>query len=356
MHRVGRRGAGDSPQWAAIAVAVLVVVALLVLAVLFARSITARLASARLIDRATTIAKSADVDVVAVDKAVRAPIDEHSRETKALAAKRIGPARVKLEAGRRPDASGHTSPSTTTSASRRFCCERRPIARLEMLKLAEPILTTRRPGRLCGRRPLVRVGPPRRGQGAEPRRRRAVQQAHEAFGRAVEPAARAGPLPARLGERRLRSRPARPFPHWTCVRTSTYVATLKQLNSLARQSNTAWLKGKTADANVITTRYNILEKQALEQAAKVPASPNKAITEAYNGRRAATWRPTSSRGRRRPKPTRGFESTSGSEALEGQSAEGRSETVSANQFWSGWWWPALTAALGFIYTWLLLRQ
>jgi hypothetical protein len=25
-------------------------------------------------------------------------------------------------------------------------------------------------------------------------------------------------------------------------------------------------------------------------------------------------------------------------------------------FWSGWWWPALTAALGFVYTWLLLRQ
>jgi hypothetical protein len=28
----------------------------------------------------------------------------------------------------------------------------------------------------------------------------------------------------------------------------------------------------------------------------------------------------------------------------------------SDQFWSGWWWPALTAALGFVYTWLLLRQ
>ena len=25
-------------------------------------------------------------------------------------------------------------------------------------------------------------------------------------------------------------------------------------------------------------------------------------------------------------------------------------------FWSGWWWPALTAILGFVYTWLLFRQ
>jgi hypothetical protein len=30
--------------------------------------------------------------------------------------------------------------------------------------------------------------------------------------------------------------------------------------------------------------------------------------------------------------------------------------VTADQFWSGWWWPALTAALGFVYTWLLFRQ
>src|SRR5512139_2473994 len=30
--------------------------------------------------------------------------------------------------------------------------------------------------------------------------------------------------------------------------------------------------------------------------------------------------------------------------------------MTADQFWSGWWWPALTAALGFVYTWLLLRQ
>lgn len=28
----------------------------------------------------------------------------------------------------------------------------------------------------------------------------------------------------------------------------------------------------------------------------------------------------------------------------------------SEQFWSGWWWPAMTALLGFVYTWLLLRQ
>jgi hypothetical protein len=38
----------------------------------------------------------------------------------------------------------------------------------------------------------------------------------------------------------------------------------------------------------------------------------------------------------------------------GRDAEGRS--VMSDQFWSGWWWPALTAALGFVYTALLLRQ
>lgn len=30
--------------------------------------------------------------------------------------------------------------------------------------------------------------------------------------------------------------------------------------------------------------------------------------------------------------------------------------MSSAEFWSGWWWPALTAALGFVYTALLFRQ
>ncbi len=30
--------------------------------------------------------------------------------------------------------------------------------------------------------------------------------------------------------------------------------------------------------------------------------------------------------------------------------------MSAIEFWSGWWWPALTAVLGFIFTWLVFRQ
>jgi hypothetical protein len=30
--------------------------------------------------------------------------------------------------------------------------------------------------------------------------------------------------------------------------------------------------------------------------------------------------------------------------------------VSSAQFWSGWWWPAMTAALGFVFTWLVFAQ
>lgn len=30
--------------------------------------------------------------------------------------------------------------------------------------------------------------------------------------------------------------------------------------------------------------------------------------------------------------------------------------MSGTEFWSGWWWPAATAAFGFVYTALLLRQ
>jgi hypothetical protein len=30
--------------------------------------------------------------------------------------------------------------------------------------------------------------------------------------------------------------------------------------------------------------------------------------------------------------------------------------MSAAQFWSGWWWPAATAVLGFVFTWLVFAQ
>ena len=34
----------------------------------------------------------------------------------------------------------------------------------------------------------------------------------------------------------------------------------------------------------------------------------------------------------------------------------RGRLVSAGEFWSGWWWPAATAALGFVFTWLVFAQ
>ena len=30
--------------------------------------------------------------------------------------------------------------------------------------------------------------------------------------------------------------------------------------------------------------------------------------------------------------------------------------MTAMEFWSGWWWPAMTAILGFVFTWLVLSQ
>ena len=30
--------------------------------------------------------------------------------------------------------------------------------------------------------------------------------------------------------------------------------------------------------------------------------------------------------------------------------------MTGQEFWSGWWWPAMTALLGFVFTWLVFRQ
>jgi microcompartment protein CcmL/EutN len=268
------------PRWIRIIAVVLVVVAVIVLGVLFIRSITARLASARKIDSATVIAKKVDGDVVAIDQAVRSPIDEQSAETKTLAARRIPRARAQLK---QVVALADQAYEDLNDDEREAAVLLRATAaaRLEMLALAEPILkadaqaATAADDLTSGWDQLVAAKGLSKNAAAQYNKltKPAVTQSSKLLGQARSKLASASAdFEAAAGA----------FPSLDAKPYLTYIATLRQLNSLAIQSNQAWLKGQTAQANVFTTRYNILEKQALEQASALPSSPNKAIAEAYD--------------------------------------------------------------------------
>jgi hypothetical protein len=267
-------------RWASgIAVGV-VIVAVVVLGVLFARSITARLASARKIDQATELAKSADTDIVAIDLAVRAPIDETSTETKALAAKRIAKARGDL---RRVVVLTDEAYRALNDDEREqaVLIKATAEARLEMLDLAEPILTA--DGRAAAASGSLTSGWDRLVNAKALSRDAAAQ-----YNKLTKGSVGASTRLLRKVRSQLSSASAdfeaaqSEFPSLDTAAYLAYIGTLRQLNSLAIQSNTAWLKGQTAQANVFTTRYNILEKTALEQAKALPVSPSAAIAAAYD--------------------------------------------------------------------------
>ncbi len=268
------------PNWSAVLVVGLVAVVLLVLGVLFVRSITARLDAARVLDKATAVAKTVDADVVAIDRAVRAPIDEQSAETKALAAKRIARARTQLEqvVALTDKAYGALNDDEREQA---LLLRATADARLEMLALAQPILTA--DAQAASAADDLTAGWDRL-VSAKSRSKDAAAQ----YNRLTKPAVTLSNRLLLQVRSQLTSANAdfkaagEAFPSLDTKPYLTYIGSLLKLNSLAMQSNRSWLKGQTAQANVLTTRYNLLEKQALKEAAELPASPNKAIADAYD--------------------------------------------------------------------------
>ncbi len=266
-------------RWLAVSTAVLVILAVVVLAVLFGRSIAARLDAARLVDRATVIATGVDRDVVAVDRAVGAPVDETSSEGKALALKRIPVARAKLQQVVTLTDEAY-QPLNDDEREQTLLLKQTAVARLKMLELAEPILATDADASEAAT--ALSTGWDRL-LAAKKLSRDAASQ----YNRLTKPAVAASNRLLAAARSQLTSATAgfeaagRAFPALDVKPYLAYAATLKELNALAIQSNRAWLKGQTAQANAITARYNRLERQAAREAARLPESPNAAITKAY---------------------------------------------------------------------------
>ncbi len=60
-----------------------------------------------------------------------------------------------------------------------------------------------------------------------------------------------------------------------------YIDTRISMNQLSQQSDAAWLRNETAQANEIIARYNALDQTGIAQAKGLPASPEAAIADAY---------------------------------------------------------------------------
>ncbi len=62
-----------------------------------------------------------------------------------------------------------------------------------------------------------------------------------------------------------------------------YVDARIRLNGLSQKSDSAWLKGNVKSANSVAKTYNTEDKQAIALAKQLPASPDQAIADAYEG-------------------------------------------------------------------------
>ncbi len=71
------------------------------------------------------------------------------------------------------------------------------------------------------------------------------------------------------------------FPEAGFERYIAYVDLRIQLNGLSQRSDTDWLAGRLEQANVTIATYNDLDARAVAAAKELPASPEKAIADAY---------------------------------------------------------------------------
>lgn len=71
------------------------------------------------------------------------------------------------------------------------------------------------------------------------------------------------------------------FPQAPFEQYVAYIETRIELNKLSQQSDAAWLGGDIAKANSIIATYNVADKRAVSLAGKLPETPQKAISGAF---------------------------------------------------------------------------
>lgn len=252
-------------------------------------SFNRRLDAARNADTATILIEKADKVVVEVDKVIRSEITSNLAEPARMAAGKVPAATASLErAIELLDATG--GPTTLDQEKRTDLLKRAAVARLEMMKQAPTILRLNQGA-------AEALTPARQGWdavvAADKKSDEAVAEYNRLTKRGVS---RSNELNKQVstdlaGARTYFEQAERLFPEGAFETYIAYIDARIGLNSLSRQSDSAWLKGDTDKANSLTTSYNSQDAEAIRLAKALPATPEKAIADAFE---AAAQRPMES--------------------------------------------------------------
>lgn len=277
--RARRRGDGDNRGvWIGIAIVGVAVLALL--AYMAYGTINARMAAAKKYDDARVLIEDADSTVVQVDVVVRSRITTPGlSEDASAAAQRIAPARQGLEQATELLEAGQED-RTDDEQEQAVLLKATAAARLAMLAEAEKILP-------LNVKAADALAPASAGWAAVLEAKRLSDSAVASYNKLTKPGVtRSNQLNKQAATKLAAAKKSfqaaeKAFPEADFAPYLTYIETRLRLNKLSQQSDIAWLKGDPAGANAVIKTYNAEDKKAVEQAKKLPVSPDAVIAAAY---------------------------------------------------------------------------
>lgn len=262
-------------------VAALVTLALVLACVPFGwKAVVERLGATRKVDQAYALAKSADAAVIEMDTVIGAAIETDTANRAAAIAKRLPGARADFE--QVTALIDEAWPALNDDERKQAALLKDAVsARLDMIDAGTPLVKANEQAALA-------LAPLRTGWDALLQAQRLSGLAAAQYNKLTKTSVQAsdGYL-AQVAEKIATAKSSvteagGAFSALDVKGYLAYVGLRERLLDLAKQSNAAFLKGDPAGANAISNQYNALDKQAAATAAKLPASPDKAVALAFD--------------------------------------------------------------------------
>lgn len=244
------------------------------------KAVVERLKATRKVDQAYALAKSADSAVIEMDTVIGATIETDTANRAAAIAKRLPGARADLE--QVTALIGEAWPALNDDERKQSALLKEAVsARLAMIDAGTPLVKANEKAALA-------LGPLRSGWDALLEAQRLSALAATQYNKLTKTSVQAsdGYL-AQVAEKLATAKAditeaGGAFSALDVAGYLSYVSQREKLLGLAKQSNAAFLKGDPAGANAISNQYNPLDKQAAAAAAKLPASPDRAVALAFD--------------------------------------------------------------------------
>jgi hypothetical protein len=264
---------------AVIATVIGVVVVLGTAAVIGSGAISRRFQGARDLDSATTLLERADGVVLDVDEVVRSEVSSAVATQASELEPRLASARSDLEECQRLIADAMDKVTEDEQRHARLL-QASVAARLKMLDPAAVILD-------ANVKAGSAIGPAQQGWTIMLAAEKLSDQSVVEYNKLTKASVTLSTRLAEQAEARFRdaetyfSQAATDFPEAGFDRYVKVIDSKVALLGISKQSNSAWLAGNIASANAAIARYNEQEKKVLALAKALPATPGKAVADAY---------------------------------------------------------------------------